>query len=77
MICKDCGVPCGVHGGLLDAAHESKREAFKELKQLRSLNQELLEALVHLHHNAKRSGADMGLALDVAEDAIQKARGLE
>lgn len=75
MICKDCGVPCGVHGSLLDAAHESKREAFKELKQLRSLNEELREALLHLYHNAKHSGANMGLALDVAEAAIKKAEG--
>lgn len=36
---------------------------------------ELLAALEHLHHNAKASGAEMGLALDVAEEAIAKAKG--
>ncbi len=36
---------------------------------------ELLAALEHLHHNAKASGAEMGLALDVAESAIAKAKG--
>lgn len=37
--------------------------------------EELLAALEHLHHNAKASGAEMGLALDVAEEAIAKAKG--
>lgn len=36
---------------------------------------ELLDALRHLWHNAKASGADMGLALDVAQAAISKATG--
>lgn len=36
---------------------------------------ELLAALKHLRHNAKMSGADMGLALDVADAAIGKATG--
>ena len=44
-----------------------------ELKRLRQNNRELLDALTHLRHNAKRSGADMGLALDVADEAIKKA----
>ena len=30
----------------------------------------LREALRHLHHNARKSGANMGLALDVAKDAL-------
>lgn len=34
---------------------------------------ELLEALKHLEHNARKSGANMGLALDFAADAIAKA----
>lgn len=34
---------------------------------------DLLEALKHLEHNAAKSGADMGLALDVARAAITKA----
>ena len=33
---------------------------------------ELLEALKHLAHNAKASGANMGLALDVAQEVIRK-----
>lgn len=44
-----------------------------ELKRLQQSNHELLDALMHLRHNAKRSGADMGLALDVADEAIKKA----
>lgn len=36
---------------------------------------ELLEALKHLRHNARASGAEMGLALDVADAAIAKATG--
>lgn len=36
---------------------------------------ELLDALIHLEHNARKSGADMGLALDVARAAITKAQG--
>ena len=44
-----------------------------ELKSLRQSNRELVDALMHLRHNAKRSGADMGLALDVADEAIKKA----
>lgn len=33
-----------------------------------------LEALRHLKHNAYKSGAEMGIALDVAEDAITALR---
>lgn len=36
---------------------------------------ELLAALCHLYHNAKKSGAEMGLGLDVARAAIAKAEG--
>ena len=46
-----------------------------ELKRLQNTNRELIDALLHLHHNAKRSGEDRGLALDVAEQAIKKAVG--
>lgn len=34
---------------------------------------DLLSALKHLEHNARLSGAEMGLALDVASAAIAKA----
>ena len=44
-----------------------------KLKRLQQSNRELLDALMHLRHNAKRSGVDMGLALDVADEAIKKA----
>jgi hypothetical protein len=33
---------------------------------------DLVEALRHLYHNAYKSGAEMGLALDVAKDALTK-----
>ena len=36
---------------------------------------DLLEALKHLRHNARASGAEMGLALDVADAAIARALG--
>lgn len=37
----------------------------------------LLMALRHLEHNARKSGADMGMALDVAREAIAEATGGE
>ena len=36
---------------------------------------DLYDALVHLEHNARASGCEMGLALDFAIDALKKARG--
>ena len=36
---------------------------------------EVLKALIHLEHNARASGADMGLALDVARAALARAGG--
>ena len=36
---------------------------------------DLLDALKHLEHNATKSGANMGLAIDVARAAIAKAGG--
>jgi len=47
-------------------------DAVNELERLYAVNQELVEALKHLLHNAKASGAEMGLALDVAEAALKK-----
>lgn len=38
-----------------------------------AINEQLYQALRHLYHNAKKSGAEMGLALDVAEDALKQA----
>ena len=35
---------------------------------------ELLPALEHLEHNARKSGANMGLALDVARAAIANVK---
>ena len=46
-------------------------DAVNELERLHMLNQELVETLKHLLHNAKASGAEMGLALDVAEAALK------
>jgi hypothetical protein len=51
--------------------------AAAELRRLHALNAKLLEALRHLHHNAKASGANMGLALDVSAAAIAAATGGE
>lgn len=39
--------------------------------ELIAIVKRLRAALGHLHHNAKASGAEMGLALDVAEEALQ------
>ena len=44
-ICKVCGIPCGVHYGILESANESKREAFKEIARLKATNLKLLHAL--------------------------------
>ena len=38
-----------------------------------AVNEQLYKALRHLYYNAKNSGAEMGVALDVAEDAIAAA----
>lgn len=43
----------------------------KERDALKAHVEQLCAALKHLHHNAKASGAEMGLALDVAEEALQ------
>ncbi|KEP91398.1 hypothetical protein [Aeromonas caviae] len=47
----------------------------QKLEAMTKQRDELLAALEHLHHNAKVSGAEMGLALDVAGKAIAKAKG--
>lgn len=39
--------------------------------ELSATVERLRGALKHLHHNAKASGAEMGLALDVASDALE------
>jgi hypothetical protein len=46
-------------------------EAGIRLTALRTENEQLREALKHLYHNAYNSGADMGIALDVAREALQ------
>lgn len=53
------------------ASHQ--HEMWKMICRLLETKEELLEALKHLEHNARMSGADMGLALDVAASAIAKA----
>lgn len=45
------------------------------LQELRDQRDELLTALEHLEHNARKSGANMGLALDVARTAIASVKG--
>lgn len=42
-----------------------------EIDALKAHVEQLHAALRHLHHNAKASGAEMGLALDVAEEALE------
>lgn len=49
------------------------RDVVAQCDQLRELCGELFIALRHLNHNAIKSGAEMGLALNVAKDAIAKA----
>lgn len=48
----------------------AEADAVAEMAKQRA---ELLEALKHLRHNARASGAEMGLALDVADEAIYNA----
>ena len=55
----------------------NQHAASAELRRLHALNAQMLEALRHLHHNAKASGANMGLALDVSAAAIAAATGGE
>lgn len=38
---------------------------------------EMLEALRHLAHNARASGAEMGIALDIAQELLAKIEGGE
>ena len=56
----------------LELSNIATAKTAKELK-LEKSNKELLEALKHLYHNARKSGAEMGLALDVAREAITNA----
>lgn len=50
-------------------------EDAEENAQLIALLPEMYEALRHLAHNARASGAEMGLALDVAYDLLHKMDG--
>lgn len=43
----------------------------RQNNELSATVEQLRDALRHLHHNAKASGAEMGLALDVAEEALE------
>ena len=54
---------------------EHAAHAINSHDELVAMNKELLAALEHLHHNSRASGAEMGLALDVAVSAIAKAKG--
>lgn len=51
----------------------SQTLAHRDAQPAVAVNEALYQALRHLHHNAKKSGANMGLALDVAEDALKQA----
>lgn len=54
---------------------EQQQQQIVQLEQrnneLSVMVESLYNALKHLHHNAKASGAEMGLALDVAEEALE------
>jgi hypothetical protein len=55
-------------------AAEAARELRRQHAEIEALR-EVMEALIHLEHNARASGADMGLALDVAKAARERAGG--
>ena len=61
-------------GGFESKTADYVAHAINTHDELVAMNKELLAALEHLHYNAKSSGAEMGLALDVAEEAIHKAK---
>lgn len=44
----------------------------KEITKLNESFNEALESLKHLHYNAKKSGVNMGLALDFAKEILNK-----
>lgn len=70
---EECGALLGDFVTLRHAEYAA--HAINSHDELVEINNELLAALVHLHHNARASGVEMGLALDVAEEAIAKAKG--
>ena len=51
-------------------AAESHEKSLK-IDEIAATVEQLRDALKHLHHNAKASGAEMGLALDVAEESLE------
>ena len=55
--------------------YDDQKEESISNARLIAASPDLLEALKHLEHNAHKSGANMGLALDVARAAIAKATG--
>lgn len=57
------------------AQHNQVRlEAADRIMNLEAEKRELLQALQHLAHNARASGAEMGMALDVANEAIARCK---
>lgn len=65
-------IDAAIRDGVVPDEHPL-RSRLEMLANHRQREQELLQALKHLHHNAKASGAEMGLALEVAEKAISGA----
>jgi hypothetical protein len=55
------------------ASHVCIEDA-KFISQACNSHYKLLEALKHLTHNARKSGANMGMALEVADEAIAEAK---
>ena|SRR5690554_6284797 len=62
-----------INGRYCDAneAMELIKQQAAEIDALKAHVEQLCAALKHLHHNAKASGAEMGLALDVAEETLE------
>jgi methyl-accepting chemotaxis protein len=80
---KDCGLTNPTTAKAYNALLDKRQKQFDEMVAIiRSLEarveeqgkllEAMGEALKHLTHNAKVSGANMGLGLDVAKDALKQ-----
>lgn len=68
---------CEYHPIAVTSCNETCRSIEEQEANARAISAtpDLLAALIHLEHNARKSGAEMGLALVVAREAIAKATG--
>lgn len=60
----------GMQTGSMTVKRQYVVEIVHIASHLEKENENLRNALRHLYHNAKKSGADMGLALEIAEEAL-------